>query len=693
MRLSHSYWDIALQIAKYAVDSGPFTYIRHADEVLDRITEDSFLDHLYVARSAEDFETTLIAELQRSPEVVCLTASRGGGKTSAIRYAKRKLAQLSPETAFILWDIKRSWTQRVFQGLSPHRARERFKNALYRKLLNSLFAKQEQKIQLVAWLLSGAVEAGSDVEPEAIEDLDVESAMLISEAGCKGQTREARYDEICAYFEDKSSRFGRAFASIQDILRPSHLVHAAVHLGRAERVIVAVDNADRLPAQYQPAFMEELNDGQLALGPLGTVLVAIRLENIKGLQPRPGEGGDNLRFVTPNLENYPAVLVPSANRGHTQRVLRKRHEYARKLYENVLGELDARDHRGSGADADNLVHEAVVDEFLRNSIYNLANGSLRAVVGIYTAFVEYLVSLQRAGRIQVLRLVKRGEGEENHLHTLFFLWLRAKGSQYEIKLHDIHKSRSLNHRYIREPYKRVANLPHLLMTSVHNLTAPEPEFWNEEDYPTFSRVFENVSLLGFSMEQVRQAMQILCAKPGQQARILEFKNSEPRPKQMKPSSEDHLGLTRLGHELIAEIYSKVGYVWSRAIKSAGKELRGASKSYHDLSRAQRLAVIEDYLVRRSEVHLKLMSLLKKHWGKRYRYNWLREYRQRFAVNGQLQVERLLLSAEAFYFHGRSLRSNPFRYTYEGYRQLLYELRDGKAFHQLDLGLLQKPMER
>ncbi len=95
-------------------------------------------------------------------------------------------------------------------------------------------------------------------------------------------------------------------------------------------------------------------------------------------------------------------------------------------------------------------------------------------------------------------------------------------------------------------------------------------------------------------------------------------------------------------------------------------------------------------VRRAEVHLKLMSLLKKQWASRFRYDWLREYRKRFGVNGQLQVERLLLSAEAFYFPSAAQRDNPFRHTFEGYRQLLYEIRKGTKFSRLDLSRLQKP---
>jgi hypothetical protein len=677
------YWDIAHQIMEYAVDVSNQSSVRHAGKPILEIDEVVFLTHLYALRDQEDFESSLINKMLHSNSVVCLVGSRGAGKTSALRYSVNRLKQSGLPILSMTIDIKRIFNHEALRNLDVGAATTQFRHLIREQAMSHLFPNISGAKDFIAWALAGNPDESDSFDRSLVSDLYDQSMIIISEAQATRTTRLERRQALRLWLENDERRYASVFRQVSGRLRAAHVVQAATRLlPKAERVLLIYDNVDRIPAKFQPAFLEEVNDSQLSMGDTCTSVIAIRKENVRALEPRAGAGGDFLAYIGPQSEEYPAVLLPRTSADHIKNVLELRHQFSINLYHKHFGNPEAKRELGDVILERALVHTAVVKEFIEHSVQALANGSVRTIVAIYNAFIRYLLILERREILSLDSILSPTEVDEKHLQTLFFLWLKEMGHAYDIPLYDIHKRLDFDQ---AESFYRNASEHHLLLTCVLNLSPSDPANENKTDYPTFATVCTHMKSLGFSLRNVKNALGEMCARPGEQPRTLEFFESECSVDDLVMESAERLRLTPLGRELVSEVFSKVGYVWGFAYDQAPEEFRKGGRSYHEMDTINRISVLYEYANRRTRVHLLLMGLLAREWIPEFGDNWLATYRRRFGVGRKLQIERILVSAERFYapVFAKFKSDNIFTNLRESYLSLLTNLERGHSVTDLD----------
>jgi hypothetical protein len=664
--LDDEYWRVNHAVMSFAIDAQT-AVIGGTEESGAVITEDVFLDHIYAPRLGEQFEQNIADRLLSARALICIAGPRGCGKTSAIRYATRLINSSHPDVRVVLVDVKRIWDQRALRDLTGDIGTP-LRMAMRQALQAELFPRPLDTRQLAAWLLAGAPDESDAFDPVVLMDLHELSAVTMAEAAIDDDQRAGRVLALARYFATERQAFPHALKALYRSLRAAHVVQAFVKLKPTwRRLIVIYDNVDRMPSSVQPKFLELANDKQLSLGGLCSTAVVLRKENLRGEIARQNEKGELFENVELQDMEYPKALLPSISPEHVRNVLERRHAYADALARTT----------GAARPQDQSLHTAVVGEFLDHSIGRLANDSLRMINAIYSGFIRYLLLLRDRGLITAeahwRRLFVR---EDGHLQTLFFLWLREKGPEYDIVLYDVLRMESESN---GESFAAAASVHHLLITTTLNLSSRTPSNVLHR-YPPFSDVCEQLVDVGFSFREIKRALGDLVAPHGEQLRSLEFFASDITVDAVEETSRDRLRLTPLGHEATTNIFHKVGYVWGSAYgTSQEKDL------YLQLSVSARMLIFYDYVVKMAERHLKLMAMLRSHWYLKYGDQWLDEYRARFGVKTKTQVERILESSIGFYRRQFvSADVNVFRVLLEGYHALLQRVSIGTPFNELQL---------
>lgn len=659
------FWDLTFDVVTYAVDSSHVTPLRRRDNSnLATITEQIFLDELYVARNDSIFEESLAREMARSIPVVCLVAGRGCGKTSTLRYAKRLVEAKSPRARVLTLDVKRCWDQGLLVGLNVENAAERFRQVLFNFVYFELFSGREEYLRLLAWLLAGRPDPTDSFDPGVVADLVLESNRARAIIGeTSKSTRDDRFRMLEAEFVKNKSFFSATLQEVQSKLRLVHLVVGAQHIRDVEKVVLVIDNVDRVSGLLQPALMQCVMDGQLRMGSACTTVIAIRRENVRDVAPRPGEGGDILVHVSIHEEKHDGLLLPTDGPDHPASILGKRRDYSSRLYQKQV--LDA-----------DLVHSRVVSQFLHERVHDLANGSIRSIIGIYHSFMRYVIEVANAERFDVLANLN----DEGFLQTLLFLWLRLHGESQGIPLYDVLKPEPPLE--LQKAYSDLADIRHLILTCLLNSSSQRTLFWSYGDYPTVKAVFGRMRLLGFDFDEFRTALGEVCAKPGEPPKLVEIYPTEVNAGDLEELSVERLRLTQLGRALLENTTSKVGYNWANALSVAPSHLRRSGNSYFSMDRDDRMKIVYHYCKQRAIRHLRLMSFLQSEWRQRFGEDWLARYRVFFGVETRVHVERLLRAADAFFFRDR--KESQFLWLESRYVAQLNKLGGGIAYENLDL---------
>ncbi|HEV7670826.1 MAG TPA: hypothetical protein VGS22_20080 [Thermoanaerobaculia bacterium] len=665
------YWDLALDVVTYAVDASFETPLRgKKDAILTVITENIFLDELYVTRGDEKFEENLAHEMLCSVPVVCLVAGRGCGKTSALRYAKRILEKRHPSVRTLLFDVKRNWDQGPLSTLNSDNAGEQFRQALLQFAYSELFPEKADFLNMLAWLLAGRPDSTDSFDPGVVTDLVLESNLARTNLDENNQLgRKGREIALRLQFEKNREVFQEALSATQPKLRMVHLVVAAQKLFGFKKIVLIIDNVDRVPGHFQPALMQCVTDGQLRMGSSCTTIIAIRRENVRGVEPRPGEGGDVLVQVSIHEEKHDGLLLPTDGLDLPAFILGKRRAFSGKLYTEDSAESE-------------IVHSTVVSQFLRERVYDLANGSIRSVIGIYHSFLRYLIELGGREGLDI----SANLSDEGFLQTLLLLWLRQYGETQGIPLYDVLKADHPGD--IRNDYASTADIRHLILTCLFNLSPKSTLYWRHSEFPTVKSVHERLSLLGFCFEDFRAALGDVCARPGEPPKLVEIHPTEADPSKLDELSGERLRLTRLGRALLESTTQKVGYLWARALADAPHGLRKSSGTYFSFDRDERLRIVYHYCKNRSLYHLKLMSFLQESWFERFGNDWVLQYRKYFGVDTKIHLERIIDAAEAFFYRDRTDIAMPFSWLRSRYAKQLGNLAKGIPFAKLDLGSLE-----
>ena len=687
--MAQSYAEFMPRIMEYAVDSAAEAATRTGFN-LPPLTEELFVDQLYVTSPNQVFEDSLYHRLLSSPHLTCIAAYRGSGKTSALRHAVSRLLREHPtKVAPVIVDVKQLYDNGVFSPLNDKptdevlgRAYHIFKTEIRKVVQQRLLPGSANTLKLLAWALAGLPD-----DTDRFSDLLVSSLLDLSDRAITGaralnKNRRERITAIAHFLEDER-RFREFHQEALTHITTAHVVRAGMAIRGWRRVALIFDNIDRIPMPYQVKFMEAVNDTHNALGGACGTVVAIRRETLRSSVPRPNENGDPIDIIAPNDAEYPFILFPDTKADHVKQILQRRHEYSIQFYQN--------NYPAPSGELEQIIalHASLVDEFVRDSIHALANGSIRALAKIYTGFFRYVQRADAAG-------ITRGQDlrtDEGHLQTLFFLFLRENAKEYGLIYYEIVR-RDVD-RFLAVDVPELASAHHLILTALLNLTSELRETAGGEHDATFQQLADRVMSLGFSLDTVRNAIAEMYAPTGESPRTIEFVDHEPSIEMLPANSPCRLRLTPLGHVLVTSLLHKVGYVWGQAYDSyvRAKGRRERPRSYYDLDASERVRIFFYYLRELALSHLKLLALVRSRLEGKHDALWLRVYRTRFGVNGQFQVQRLCASAAAFYAPGFTrAQGNPFLALRHNYNGLVADIGQGIPYDDLDLRVLPSRFE-
>lgn len=684
-----SYWVTLYQVMEYAVDAAECQQIYVGDSQACQLREADFLRSLYVQRAQEDYETQIITQMTQSAPVVCVAGERGCGKTSTLRFCIQYLKRHHPELRVVTLNMKALYDARHFDRISQDNASAVFRQVTRDQVLMDLFPSSGTANALLAWTLAGPPDEGDHFPQSLAADFHSLSLDALDDAGCSELTsRSARRRALESWLASHPKAKRRYRRRMRSLLRTAHIVRAFVATTDASKVVLVLDNVDRIPSELQPEFLVTCNDGQLSVQDACTTVIAIRTENMRGDEPRPGQYGDLITVILPDDEEYPAILLPRIGRRYVAQVLSRRQQFTKDLFSRSKVESASGPSAPHGPQVDPFasvefraldpIHQSVLREFSDNAVHNLSNGSMRITLSLYAGFVRYLAKLISRNLLD-MKYLSRAD-PERHLHTLFFLWLRSKGDVHGVAMFDILQLSASEGS--RAHFAQIVSPEHLLLTCIWNLISEKTAPDNQPSYPTWAVIVDRMTMLGFEYPRIREALGSFMSVPGEQPRAIDVFRRSIKPEQLQSDSSVRVRLTPMGRELVTRIQHKVGYMWGSAVEDPERPIK--ERSYFALSRHERMLQLHAFLRRLGVRHLEALATLRREWYPRYREEWLGHYVGRFAVEDRMQVERMLESAGKFF--GRDFpneESSPFWQLYEGYEKCLNEVEKGTPFAEID----------
>lgn len=675
-------WQLYISLAGYSPDVMEGFVIQFMDSSRS-ISEDEYLTSIYVDRAEEGFETNLALQMRRGGKVLCVAGERGGGKTSALLWVRRHLAVEAPELRYELIDMRRAYDaldlSLLGDGPVPHellstRIVRSFKMLVRDQLLSRLFPSLEEMKEVVAWALSGPPDSSNKFGREVISDLHSLFASAEAHAGWQtGQTREERRKVLLEVIRKDSVVYDRLRKSLMKKLGATHVVHAFVSLrNKYEKVLTVLDNIDRIPTDLQPHFLAACRDIQLSYEGVGSVVVAIRTENVRGVE---FVAGDELfvDVIVPDGYKYGGLLLPSLEAQHAKQVLERREQFVAQILQEYDAEHKTQWHH---AQQSNLhpYHSSIVSEFIEQRVHALTNDSCRTLLTVYVEFMRFIwTASERKDPVTgkaLLDLKTLEEEEGKYLQTLFFLWLHQRGTEIGIPLqHIIEQDLDLGaERFADAVYPR-----YLLLSCIHNLKREGGALGLETQYPRWGEVVSRMKTLGYSYEVIANTLYGYLAPVGEPAGMIQLPRRELRVTELAEDSSEGVILTRLGVEILTNVINRVGYIWGVARRQLATA--GESKSYFEFSARERARHVYDFCKTVAGEHLWALSLIGNEWREEYGSAWTDRYRRHFGVDRNLQCEAILESAGKFYDHlfGRKDENNAFLRLKQSFTSLFHKL--------------------
>lgn len=636
------FWRFLQQVMEYAVDATECYPLFWGPARVGEIDEQTFLTRLYVCRDDGRYEQRLVHAMLSTLHLLAVSSPRGSGKTSALYYARHMIENdpRNRNTSVVLIDFRRLYDRERLHYLNPTEAEARFRKLLESEVRSRFFDGVDATRSYVAWALAGQPDESDPFEPTLTSDLIDVASVVQAEAHAEHPQRESRYHKLKNWFTAENDRYVSILREVQPLLRVAHVVMAARKLLSLEKVVLIYDNVDKIPPEHQRSFLEVADNSQVAMGAIASTCVAIRTETLPGQWiPIENRGGSLVDLLLPNAREYPAILLPQPQVTHTNAVLDRRHVFAHALCEKLFPDWNIRRTLA-------VVHNRVIHEFADSAIHRMTNESMRAVISIYIGFSQYLEVLCRARRIDPAQLLST-QKREGHAHTLFYLWLGVFGQRFGIYLYDVIK---LDPQDEDRPFHDVASEHYFVLTALANLTRDGERRLTEPPFPEFAQLVTRMGMLGFTFEQVVDAVAVMCTRRNEDTRTVEFYDTEPHIEELTPTSTNRIRLTLLGDVLISRLLSKVGYVWRSAHQQEGDKVADPEDEYLNLTVPGRIAIIIRYLRHLARVHLKLLARLRSDWEPRFGDDWLISLRQMFGIDRKLQLELILLDAAKFYDH-------------------------------------------
>ncbi len=253
--LSSTYWPINRQVVAYAVDTNRHGGVYYQGKLVKLIDEDSFYDSLYANHNSSKFESTLMDSILLHPLRLYFCAPMGSGKTSAVRYVKRQIANMHPSVHVELIDVKAIF-DRVKSKLRKDPTLSTFDvvvSVLYDEFRDGLFNGPRERSKYAAWLAAGLPDDSDRFPKEVVADLVSTCDQIWNHEIRDAPTRMVRYQLLLERFNSAHSSLKPALKALSPNLRVPHVLQAFMSLNRDKKNLVIIyDNIDRLEDELTP---------------------------------------------------------------------------------------------------------------------------------------------------------------------------------------------------------------------------------------------------------------------------------------------------------------------------------------------------------------------------------------------------------------------------------------------------------
>lgn len=679
-----SIWEVLISVAQYRPDYD--TYALRIGRQDRTITIGTYLDKLYVPRLHEHFEDYLFHEMQVTARILCVAGENGSGKTSALEFVKRRFQAEAPHLKVIKLNMKTLYDaySTYFPTSDPNKPEpiesyvQAFRRLLRDIVRTSLFPSVSDYRHLISWLLAGPPQQPDDFDISLLSSLQDAYCEITALARCEELPRHSRCKAIYDYLAANPTEDCKFRRLVSKRVLIAHAVFAYLDLNRSfTRIVLILDNVDRLPLQQQAQFLLAIRDMQAAVQSKCCTTVALRTENISHLQPRDGHDYF-FDLILPDGYQYPGLVVPGIDDHHLQHVLQKRDAYA----EELLAACSTTPVLPSQLLRPQYVYDAhrlIVQQFLEERVHDLANSSCRVLLTVYVGFLRFIWGCVDKHKLDLVDLGKRYDISK-HVKTLFYFWLQDFGPDVGIPLHNVVDWKYNPH---SNSIQHVASAQHLLLTCMYNMVQNSRMKQLRNSHPRWDSVVAAMKTLQFDYNTIRDAASQFVAAPDRPAGAIKFLRRDVDPACLAEQDQDEITLTRLGEEIVRNVLHSSGYVIGASLR---KQYGGTVPvtAYFELTPIQRAKHVMSFTVALAQKHLKAIALWHPAWAEKHGVNWVWEYRQQFGVNERLQCERIFEGAGRFFRELFRDESNPFLRACDVYTALVNDIARGIPYEQLDI---------
>lgn len=650
------YWQLLISIANLGPDleKNPKIVFK---EWKRPVAIDEYLDEIYVPRLKEGYEQNLLQEIQTTNRVLCIAGERGAGKTSAVCWVEREIKKADRTCRFQCVDVRNYYdsldlgfldTDIKNDSIVALQIERAFKKLIKNYLTQALFPEHYDLRKLVAWTVAGPPDDSQDFDSNITADLQ---DLYIKTSGIANWSRELTRKERIEHFLNEIEKDFAKYEKIIEIslerLRAAQVIHAYIVGNKAfKKLILVLDNVDRIPIEHQQYILSVARDIQRSCGSVCSTAISIRTENAFRYQLAKGDEKFYDLFLL-DSQKYTGLLLPSLEGEHARKILNSREIFAQK----ILREYDAQNnskHEKVLRDCISPFHRGIVLEFVEEKVQILANDSCRILLNLYVEFLRYIWTAtgpaykDKTGKA-LLDKRRIEDKYEKHLKTLFYLWLHERGQYIGIPLQDI-----VEHDFLATPgkFSDTASPRYLILTCIHNLKRELESKGLKEDWPIWGDVVSRMKELGFNYVEILKTMNSFIAKIGEPAGMLCLDHREIGTIKLSEIDNSQIMLTKFGRFIIEEVISKAGYIWGVARRRYEGETK--LKTYYEYQRIERARHTYYFAKSLGLEHIRILAILKTEWKGKYGENWVREYRSKFGIFGNLQIESIIESALNFY---------------------------------------------
>lgn len=590
-------------VAGFSPDSTDYN-----DDLLDsRINKDQFLGNLFSPRDAVDI---IREEIFLSPNnIICLAGPRGSGKTSiGLKTKEILVSRIAFKNYVIPIDVRRDDAiNNITLGQEPF---EFFKLKILNNLREQFIPNpwdmdNNPEINLVNFIIDENVTQNKPKElfkDFVIEVGDAKNLHYKYYWSKKGEEEIPSLKKwlIEKFIEDDIQELMR---KIKEKLNIIHLAFALKAIFDYNRIILWIDNIDKLDNNQQIELLDAITEVKRAVTDNIALVVAVREENIYRIEhfenfapPRP----TTIYWENPNAfenaQSYDALNMPVVKEDVLKDIIEKRLNFTKKFQSTLIDNLKKEvldlnqnnysDSTNSELDKDckNIDQEAISElneilnslgnkiteqeysqikllsdkalhTFISEKAYFITNNSLRQLLPLHRDFLLFLIKGQNSN----IEIIEANKYPEWFLRTqfLYFLTLHPRNSAF--LPYDI-----VNHCKNKNQTKIITCfLPHLVLTTIWNYcitTIRESD--STISLPSVKEIINLLNKLEYDTEDIKRTIFKLSYVPGGKSNFITIQTSKEIKSPIDVNFESKIKINYKGKVTLNSLSISFGYFYA-----------------------------------------------------------------------------------------------------------------------------------